>query len=531
MSTEVNGLPDDVTTLQSLVRAQLETIETLKHDYDQLKAYLDRLLRDRFGPRSEKIDPSQLSLFAPEAQPEEAPSEPPPDEPAVIVKQHARRDGRGRKLPEDLPREEVEHDLSDAEKSCPCCGETRERIGSEKSEQLEFEPAKLKVLVHVRYKYACKHCEENVAIAEAPSKPIAKGLPGPGLLSHLIVSKYAEHMPLYRLEDEMARFGLELTRGTMCRWMRHTAELLEPLYDAMTTRVLTSSVIHTDDTPVSVLDPLLPATRTGRFWVYVGDDDNPYSIYEYTPSRKRDGPATFLEDFSGYLQADAYGGYEGIYASKDVKQVSCWAHARRKFFDARKIQPGEAHVALAYIGRLYKVESDAKKLAPADVRTNAEARLEWHKLRFEMRQEHSRPILEEFQSWMKRTTTRDVLPKSVVGQAINYVSSRWDSFIRYCEDGRLAIDNNVSERTLRPCAIGRKNWLFLGDDDAGKTAAILFSLMASAKRNELEPWAYLKDVIEELSVARASPGASQFEVLLPDPWLANHPDSHRRYSR
>lgn len=384
----------------------------------------------------------------------------------------------------------------------------------------------------MRYKYACKGCEGHVATAAAPAKPIDKGIPGPGLLAHLIVSKYGEHMPLYRLEDELARHGMDLSRGTMCRWVRQSAKLLEPLYDLLVARVRRSAVIHTDDTPVSVLDPGLPKTRTGRFWIYAGDADHPYSVYEYTASRNRDGPAAFLQGFQGFMQADAYGGYDGIYATQDVKQVSCWAHARRKFFDARTVQAAEAHTALAYIRQLYQIERALTKLTPEDFRSSADARRHWFALRFEQRQQNALAILEQIQKWLIAARER-VLPKSPVGQAIQYVLPRWESFTRYCEDGRLAIDNNLSERALRPCAIGRKNWLFVGGDNAGRTAAIHFSFLASAKRNEVEPWAYLRDVIDQISRMKdaEAPGVATLAALLPDAWLEAHPDAHRRYSR
>jgi transposase len=519
-------------TLEAVNREQQATIAAQQQEIDQLQHFVQRLLRDRFGPRSEKVDPNQLSLFEEQDQEPAADDAAAPDEPSIVVQQHTRRDHRARKLPDSLPRELIEHDLSDAEKLCPDCGATRQRIGSESSEQLEFVPASLKVIEHVRYKYACKHCEAQVAIAPAPAKPIERGLPGPGLIAHVIVSKYSDHMPLYRLEDELARHGMELSRGTLCRWAQQAAKLLEPLYDLMVERVRKSAVIHTDDTPVPVLDPDLPNTRDGRFWVYVGDANNPYCVYDYTSSRKRDGPAAFLREFQGFLQADAYGGYDGIYATQDVSQVSCWAHARRKFYDARTIQPAEAHAALGYIRQLYAIEAELRERMPRDFRDNAEARRKWYELRAEHRQQRARPILEQFQIWLNGTQ-QTVLPKSPVGQAIAYVWPRLESFRRYCEDGRLEIDNNLAERMLRGCAIGRKNWLFVGGDDAGRAAAIHFSFVASAKHNELEPWAYLRDAIETLSGMRedAPPDEATLAALLPDAWLQAHPDAHRRYSR
>ena len=409
---------------------------------------------------------------------------------------------------------------------CPDCGEERQRIGCERSEQLEFVPAVLKVIEHVRWKYACRTCQEHVAVAPAPSKPVEKGLPGPGLLSAIVVGKYADHLPLYRLEDVFARRGVELPRSTLCRWALQTAEILERLYQLMIKRVCSSEAIHTDDTPVPVLDPTLPKTRTARFWVYCGDWRNPYTVYDYTTSRKRDGPADFLQDFQGYLHADAFAGYDGIYASGQVKQVLCWAHAQRKFYEARTVQPEPAHAALAYIAQLYAVEREAKALVGTDGLNDEEAWETWHRERAELRRTKSLPILKELHDWLSATESR-VLPKSPVGQAIGYVLPRWDGLVRYCENGALSIDNNLSERMVRPCAIGRKNWMFLGSDNGGKAAAILYSMMASAKSNQVEPFAYVRDLLVQLSGKRPH----DLSKLLPDAWLKTHPESRRKWSR
>jgi hypothetical protein len=304
------------------------------------------------------------------------------------------------------------------------------------------------------------------------------------------------------------------------------AAILEPVYQAMVERVRSSESIHTDDTPVPVLDASLPKTRTARFWVYCGDWRNPYTVYDYTTSRKRDGPVEFLKSFEGYLHADAFAGYDGIYAAGSVKQVLCWAHARRKFYDARTVQPEVAHIALAYISRLHRVERDAKeRIGPLDLK-NERLCLAWHQLRWEMRQQHSVPVLGDFCQWLD-ATEQSVLPKSPIGQASQYVLPRWDGLVRYCENGALSIDNNLSERSVRPVAIGRKNYLFMGSDNGGNAAAVLYSMMASAKANQVEPFAYVRDLLNQLS--RCSPPA--VATLLPDAWLAAHPESHRCWTR
>jgi transposase len=542
MSTDVetSPLPEDSATLKELVLQQSAMIAAQQRELEQLKHYVERLVRDRFGPRSEKVDPRQLELFqanetvvlpAEDSRTSDVGVEP---EAAVVVARKRRGGGR-RELPASLPRERVEHDLSDAEKLCPCCGRLRERIGSETSEQLEYVPASLKVLEHIRFKYACRACEEHVAIAPPPPRPIEKGLPGPGLLAQVVVSKAGEHMPCYRQEDVLARHGVEIPRQTLCRWLRETADLLSPLASFMANLVRKSRVIHTDDTTVPVLDPTLPHTRTGRFWIYAGDADHPYFVYDYTPSRKRDGPATFLADYTGYLQADAFSGYDGIYASRSVTQVLCWAHARRKFFDARTTQPSEALSALAFVARLYAVEKEAAAARPEDFPTNRAAREAWHEQRRALRQTKSLPILAEFHRWLE-AARRQVLPKSPVGEAIGYVLPRRDGFTRYCEAGFLAIDNNLSERMLRPCAIGRKNWTFVGSDRGGRTAAVLYSMIMSAKANSVEPWTWLRDVLTTLATIstrpeNASPTEADLHSLLPDVWLTTHPEATRSWSR
>lgn len=528
MSGDHSSLPQDAETLSTLVQNQAAAIEKLQQEIEQLKFAYQKLLKDRYGPKSERLAAGQLALF--ELSEDNPAPEPLPIEESPEPKPKRRSGGGRRKLPESLPRDVIEHDLNEEEKSCPECGEKRERIGSETSEQLEFVPATLKVLEHVRFKYACRHCQEHVDIAQKPAKPLEKGLPGPGLIAAIGNGKFGEHLPLYRLEDIFARHGVEIYRGTQCRWLAHAAKLLTPIYDLMIQRILKSRVLHTDDTPVSVLDPSLPKTRTGRFWVYVGDADHPYTIYAYTPSRKRDGPQSFLGDYQGCLVADAFAGYDGIYATQNVTQVLCWAHARRKFYDAQKVQSLEAQVALAFIARLYQIEREALDVRPEDFSTNAEARSLWYEQRQELRQVRSHPTLNQFRGWLEITKPQ-VLPKSPVGEAIRYVLPRWESFTRFTSDGRLPIDNNLSERRLRPCAIGRKNWLFLGHDPAGKTAAIWMSLLASAKAHEVEPWIYLRDLIDHLSQRSQDANPTALNQWLPEAYLANNPAAYRKRSR
>jgi hypothetical protein len=300
----------------------------------------------------------------------------------------------------------------------------------------------------------------------------------------------------------------------MCGWMGASARLLSPLYEVMVRRVLSSKALHTDDTPVPVLDKDRDRTRQGRLWTYRGDDLHPYTVYDYTPSRARDGPVEFLGTFEGYLHADAYGGYDGIYAGEKVIEVLCWAHARRKFFEAQDSDAARATMALAYIRRLYQVERQAKELFEKQPEGNEARTLS--AIRLERRQAQTLPVLRELESWLRQQTSGDnpVLPKSPMGVAVNYCLTNWAALTRYAMDGDLDIDNNASERDLRPVTLGRKNYLFLGSDNGGRTAAVLYSLIATAKRHGLDPFAYLRDVIGRIS----DHPFSRLEELLPDHW-------------
>jgi transposase len=505
-------LPTDLDSCHSLIRELLETLRQDRLLIGHMQHQLERLLRQRFGRSSEKIDPDQLLLFAadilaePDAtqatEPQPGPADDAPPTPALAAK--PRRKGHGRKpLPAHLERRRVVHDVPADELTCPDCGARRDAFGEEIREQLDYIPASLVVIQHVRPKYACKACQANVIIADRLPEPIEKGLPGPGLLAWVIVSKYADHLPLYRQEGILAREGVAISRQTMCGWMARCAELLKPIYDAMVKAVLQSKAIQTDDTPVDVLDPGREGTRTGRIWIAIGDRDHRYWVYDFTPDRSGDGPARFFKDYQGYLQADAYTGYDSRFKEGKVIEVGCWAHARRKFYEARTTDPQRAHRALAYIRRLYDVEADAKAAKLDDDARRA------------LRQERSVPILGELFAWLEGVRGR-VLPKSPMGEAIGYALNQKAALLRYTEQGFLEIDNNASERGEKTIAIGRKNWLFFGSEGGGATAAILFSLTETCKRLGVEPWAYLRDVLDRVSTHPAS----RIDELLPDHWEA-----------
>ncbi|HVT30416.1 MAG TPA: IS66 family transposase [Lacipirellulaceae bacterium] len=484
-----------------------EQVEALRQRMEaEKKAAIEAILRRFYGPKNERFNPLQMLLFRQQVD------ELPLDEPSIveesgqelttrrIVKKH--KHGRN-PLPDHLPRIEIEHDLPDAEKPCPCCGELRVRIGAETSEQLEYHPASFTVLRHVRHKYACRKCEADavnpqIKTAPKPPQPIEKALPGPGLVAYVAVSKLGDHLPLYRLENIFNRQKVEIARSTMCAWLAAAGELVRPLVELMARRVRQSKVVHTDDTRVPIQAPGEGKCRQGRIWTYIGDRDHPYIVYDYTPDRTRAGPTNWLRDYRGFLQADAYGGYDGIFHSGAI-EVACWAHARRKFFEAKETDAKRAAAMLTFVRDLYAVEDDAKALTDDECRT--------------MRQARSVPILAEIKTWLDRE--RDlVLPRSPMAQAITYTLNQWEALNVYVTEGFLNIDNNAAERALKRVAIGRKNWLFAGNDRAGGTAAVLYSLIASAERHELDPQRYLTSVLARL------PGLppSDLPKLLPDAW-------------
>jgi transposase len=462
---------------------------------------LQQLLRARYGRRSEKMDdPNQLKLFEQilgavwDAPPAEAEAEEGEEEAP------RKRRRRGRKpFPAHLPRVRLEHDIPESEKVCAECGTQREKIGEETSEQLEYVPAHFEVKQHVRFKYACPQCEGQVQTAEKPMQPIEKGVPGPGLLAQVVVAKYCDHLPLYRQEAIFERSGVDICRETMWGWIKTLAVEVTPLYERMKAEVLSSHKIHTDDTPVRLRDARRGEKCESRIWTYVGDRAHPYTVFDYTANRRRDGPVAFLGDWQGYLQADAFSGYDCIFASRNVIEVACLAHARRKFEDALPTDKEVCDEALALIGRLYALERGWKELGDDE-----------RKVR---RQGQSLPLLEKFKLWLEAARGR-VLPKSPAGQAVRYALKNWQALCRYTEHGELEIDNNAAERTLRSVAVGRKNWLFFGSHVGGKAAAIFFSLIASAKRQGFDPFEYLRDVFERLP---AHP-ASRIHEFLPDKW-------------
>jgi transposase len=518
-------LPDDIETLHAMIRELLAQLHASRHELDGVRQRLDQLLRRLYGPKSERTRPDQPTLFAdPATAAPEPPSAPEPVTEASPSTPARRRGAHGRrKLPADLQRERIVHDLPDEEKICPCCHEPRVPIGEQKSEQLDYRPAKLFVREHVRLSYACPKCllkaidpvpagepepPALIVTAPKPPQPIDKGLPGPGLLAHVITSKYADHLPLHRQEAMLARQGVELSRSTLCDWMAATAKLLTPLYLLMVRAVLQSRVVQTDETRVPVQDQA-DKTKSGRLWVYVGDREHPFTVYDYTATKARDGPAAILQNFTGFLQADAANVFDGLYVPERITEVACWAHARRYFHEARDSDAARSAEALARIGAFYAIEKEAAQEIAQEKLDGAAA----DALRLRLRQEQTLPKLQAFALWLEEQA-RVVLPKSPMGQALAYAQRQWPALVRFTEHGYLNIDNNASERALRAVAVGRKNWLFAGSDAGGTTAAILYTITQTCKRHGLDPFAYLQDVLARL------PGlpAERLPELLPHTW-------------
>ena len=502
------SLPDDLAQCHALIEELQATLQATMQEHEREKAHLQHrvayLIEQMYGRRAEKVDPAQLLLFAeqvaqtvqPETTADEIEEPPPPQ-------RKKKKSGR-KKLPVELPRIQIKHPVPEDKEICQHCSSPCRCIGHKITEQLEYAPASLFIIEHIQPVMGCRCGEGEIVVAQKPAQPIEKGIPGPGLLAQVVVSKYADHLPLYRQENMFQRHGVEISRKTMCDWVLAAAQMLEPVVDFMKTKLLESKVIHTDDTPVNVRGP--DGNMQGRFWVYLGDEEHPYTIFDFTPDRRRDGPQTFLADFVGsaasprYLQADAYGGYDGIFsAGNAVLECACWAHARRRFYEARKSDVNRAHQMLAWIKLLYAVERDARELDAAQ--------------RYAMRQERSRPILYKISTWLDEQKDI-VLPKSPIGEAIGYCINQWQALNRYLDDGDLSMDNNVSENALRGIAIGRKNYLFIGSLRGGHAAAILYTMIKCAQRHNIDVFVYLRDLFMRIPTHPNK----DIQQLLPDNW-------------
>ena len=489
-------LAEENRTLKVTLAEREQRIQWLEFEMAKLKQML-------FGARSERLETlpgiEQLPLWA--EVPEDLPVAT-PVEFKTVVKSTAKGRPKRTALPAHLPREIVVLPLSTEERQCPECGEERPIIGYESSERLDYVPATLKVVETRREKCACANCQGQLTTVPTPAQVIDQGIPLPGLLAYVLMAKFGYHLPLYRIEQIFAHQGVAIARTTLCDWVLQCGVALKPLVERMLVLLKRQAVIFSDDTIVAVQDR--GKTRETRFWVYAGHSP-PIIVYDHTETRAGKHPKAKLEGYGGYLQADAYSGYDQIFAAGEVQEVACWAHARRKFFEiarqAEKGKPISAHVALEYIGRLYEIEREAKaqELNAGGIR--------------QRRQEQALPILHQFKSWLEERL-RELAPKTPTAKAIGYALNNWQALERYTEDGRLEIDNNRSERAIRPLTIGRKNWLFLGSPRGGQAAATVFSLIQTCKELGLNPEAYLKDVLTRLPTTKQK----DIDSLLPHNW-------------
>jgi transposase len=512
--TPESPLPDDVPTLQALVRQLLLELARLRAENEALRGKLEAARKQRLGRRSER----RTSL-------PRATTDPPGP---------ARPHGRAA-LPEHLERREVVHDLTDAEKLCPCCGQARVCSGEQTAEQLDLEPARLFVLRTRKKSYACPHCDPASVPAEqrlqtagpAEVGPLAKGLCGPGLLAHVLTAKFAVHVPLHRLAGQLSRSGVTLTDSTLGDWVAQAADLLQPLYDLRHQRLKLARVLHGDDTTVKLRVVGADRTSKAHLGVCLGDADYPYVVFDFTTDDTAAGPERFLQGYQGYLQADALAQYEGLYGPQKIQHCCCWAHARRKFVAV--VEGGDPSVqpAVAWISQLHAIERALPPLLLPSDDSVQQQRRQREEQRRQQRQQQARPILTELQRWLDRERPR-ALPKTPLGQALGYAVNQWAALERYLEQGYLAIDNNLSERTVRASAVGRHHWGVIGSAAADDRAAVLYSLVGTCQHLALDPIGYLGAVLPGLFALGEKPTSEQLQEWLPDRWLRTPPPDPAR---
>jgi len=524
-------LPDDSEALKAMLRTLMRERDEEKRRADKhqqraeqearrsdelrvemlrLQLELERYRKWYYGPRADRLQsPAELAQlllnFAEEmdrkpVNPDDLPS---PTEAQEELRRVKRRKGR-RNLAnfENLPVTTQVHELNAAERACPCCGIERKAIGTDESWQVEYLPGHFERIHHLRQKYVCQGCEGNgnnpqMETAAKPEMAIDKGMAGPGLLAYIATSKFADYLPLYRLEDIFRRQGFEISRATQSVWCGDMADLAEPLWELMAERVRASHVVATDDTIMPMLSK--GKTTNARMWVYVGDDDYSYNVFDFTLNRGRDGPKYFLKDYRQVLLADAYGGYNGVVAGNEITRAGCWAHMKRKVIDAEKAAPEIAREAVERVRALYAVERHGKDASVEE--------------RLKLRQQQSAPLLAQLRERLL-TWKEQLLPKHPMAEAVNYALSQWTELNVFCSDGAVSIDNNVSEREMKRVVLNRKNSLFVGNPRGGRTAAILASLTSTCRRHDIDPQLYLTQLLTNLSQVCKS----ELSNWLPDQW-------------
>jgi len=500
------SLPDDIDALKVLLTEQRTLNETLTQKNSILQEQLNLALARRYAASSEKITADQLRLFDEAETDSDAPIFDENSHDIITVSSHSRQTKTGRKaLPENLPRLDVIHELEEAERVCEHDDNPLTEIGEVISEQLDIIPAKIQVLRHIRKKYACS-CGHCIKTAPLPNQPIPKSIASPGLLAHITVSKYQDALPLYRQEKILQRIGVTIPRATLANWMIQTGNLIQPVINLCRERLLSYDLMHMDETTVQVLnEPDKKAQSKSYLWVQRGGPpDKPVVLFDYDPGRSQSVPLRLLDGFQGALQTDGYAGYNAVVNQNGLIHLGCWAHARRKFTEVIKAQgksknkkTGKAQRGLAFIQKLYKIEKTVRGAAIEE--------------RFATRQEKSVPIIKQCRDWLDESLPI-VPPTSAVGKALAYLNNEWPKLIRYLEDGRYLMDNNLAENAIRPFVIGRKNWLFSQSVKGVKASANLYSLIETAKANGLEPYAYLRFLFAQLPKAKI---VEDIEVLLP----------------
>jgi transposase len=502
MDIDPAALPDDVETLQRMVRslaAERTILSEAQAEIERLHLIIKKLQRSQFGRRAERLDDDQLHLGFEDLEVELARTE--ARLPSVTSKA-AKPELERPSLPAHLPRDNVRFDVEC--QACPCCGSVLHLIGETVSEMLDHVPARLRVIRICRPRYGCRACG-TIHQAPAPERPIAKGLATPALLAHVLVSKYCDHLPLYRQSQIFARQGVEIDRSTLANWVGGACWWLEPLQKRLAEHVFASQKLFADDTPIPVLDPGRGRTKTGRLWVYARDDrpwngpDPPAAVYLYSPDRKAERPASHLAKFKGVVQVDGYPGFEQL--GTDIRLAACWAHARRKFYEVHQATTSPiAAEALRRIAELYAVETTIRGQTAAT--------------RHDVRQLRSLPLARTMKLWMEAQLTH-IPPRGSLADAIRYALTRWQALCRFLDDGRIELDTNTVERAIRPITLGRKNHLFAGSDGGADRWATVCSLITTAKLNDVEPFAYLEDVLERMSNGHP---VSRLDDLLPWNW-------------
>jgi transposase len=504
-------LPDSVDTLHEMVRHLLLELSDRDRSNEDLRFQLERLKRALYGPRSEKLSDAQLALMfqeltelqAKDAQ-DDGDEGTPEDEPSPH-RRPQRKPGHGRrKLPSHLPREPHQHRPDEADEPCPECGKSRRKIGEEVSEILEYQPASLVVHEHHREKWACPDGCCKIAIAPPAPRPVDKGLCGFGLMAFILTSKYADHLPLNRQVGMLTRHGVVLGTSTLSDWVAQGAAQLEPIVEAMARQLRQAPAIHTDETGIPVRMPDRKHCHKGYLWVYQSLDDlgqAGHCVFVYTPTKHGTGPKDMLGGYTGKVIADAASGFDQLFGEGGATETGCWAHTRRKFYDARSFARADAAEALALIKKLYRIErtADRRKMSMDQ--------------RLELRQSESTPIVEEFRQYLERIRPL-YPPSSPLGKAITYATNQWPALNTFLEFGLLPMDNNAAERALRAPVVGRKNWMFAGSEDGARRAATLFSLVASCRLHGVDPWAYFDDVLRRVQTHPAK----RVNELTPKAW-------------